>query len=116
MTTVVRRELAPVAKRLDGMDDRFDSIDQRLDGIDIRLDAMDGRFDGIDHRLDGIDGRLDSIDQRFDDSDTKLDKILNVIGEIQDEQAGILAIHADYLDSHEKRIKKLERHSPLTTL
>lgn len=41
ISQLIKNEIEPINKRLDGMDQRFDGIDQRLDGIDQRFDKIE---------------------------------------------------------------------------
>jgi chromosome segregation ATPase len=89
LTAIIREELSPVVKRLDTIENRFDTMDTRLDSIETRLDTMDTRLETIETRLDRMDTQLDTIETRLDTMDTRLDKAETRLERIEDEQQQI---------------------------
>jgi hypothetical protein len=72
----LKRDIARVEKRLDGLEQRFDGLGQRFDGLEQRFDGLAQRFDGLDlkvaglavlnHKVDRFDWKVDGLDRKVD--------------------------------------------------
>ncbi|MFP4486440.1 MAG: coiled-coil domain-containing protein, partial [Campylobacterales bacterium] len=72
--TDTRNNFKVVNAKLDGMDDKLNSLDDANKGLNSRIDKLDDANKGLNSRIDKLDGRMDKLENRIDGLDTKLDK------------------------------------------
>jgi flagellar capping protein FliD len=117
LSAVIREELSPVVKRLDTIENRFDTMDTRLDNIETRLDTMDTRLDKIETRLDTMDTRLETIETRLDTIEDEQQQIKQAVLEtnatvkrievIQDQQHRIIELLSTRSIEQEAMLKRI---------
>jgi flagellar capping protein FliD len=117
LSAVIREELSPVVKRLDTIENRFDTMDTRLDSIETRLDTMDTRLETIETRLDTMDTRLETIETRLDTIEDEQQQIKQAVLEtnatvkrievIQDQQHRIIELLSTRSIEQEAMLKRI---------
>ena len=91
LADIVSNIVAPLCRKLEQHDKRFDHINLKFDQTDKNFDHIHKKFDQIDKKFDQIDKRFDHIDKKFGLVDKRFAQIAKKFEEVDQNFAIVMA-------------------------